>query len=115
METAIDEMEAIVDEVSTILAEEIQLIVDTIAPDGRPYGQQLKSDEEQLIEYRTIRNDVESWKIWISNKAMEITTQLQMSGVGEDKIAAINPLNIAIAFMLDYSVKMEKKLQDRMI
>ena len=113
--TAIDEMEAIVEEVVDKLAEEIEMVVNTLAPDGRPFGQELKSTEEQLIEYRGIRNDVEAWKLWVSNKALQITEQLKMGGVGEDKIMALNPLNIALAYMFEYSSRMEKLLEERML
>lgn len=113
--TAIDEMEAVVEEVVEILSEEIEMIVDTLAPDGRPFGQELKTPDEQLSEYRVIRNDVEGWKLWVSNKALEITEQLKLGGVAEDKIQALNPLNIALAFMFDYSTRMEKLLEERML
>ena len=115
VDTFVDELELVVDEVSTRLAEDIQNIVDTLAPDGRPFGQVLKSTTEQLNEYRLIRNDVDAWKVWISNKALEISTQLKLGGVSEDKVAALNPLNIALAFMIDYSTRMEKLIADRMI
>jgi len=114
-DTFVDELEEVVQEVADILAEEIQEIIDALAPDGRPFGQEKKSIEEQLIEYRGIRNDVEEWKQWISNKAMEITGRLQVDGVEQEKINAINPLNIAIAFMIDYSTRMEQELQERML
>src|SRR5690242_19496867 len=114
-ETFIDEAESIVDEVANILADEIEAVVEALSPDGRAYGTEKKTTEEQLADYRLIRNDVESWKLWISNKALEITSQLQQGGVAEDKINAINPLKIAIAYMNDYSVRMEKLLSERMV
>ena len=114
-ETYIDEMEEIVTEVANRAAEEIQAVIDTLAPDGRPFGQEKKSIEQQLDEYRTIRNDVEAWKVWISNKALEITNPLMMGGVEQEKIDAVNPLAIAIAYMNDYSVRMEKLLAERMV
>lgn len=114
-ETFIDELEAVVEEVAERAAREIQEIVDTLAPDGRPFGQDRKSLEEQLIEYRNIRNDTAAWKLWISNKALEITGKLQVDGIDQEKINALNPLRIAIAFMVDYSTRMEKELQERMI
>lgn len=113
--TFVDELEDMVEEVSSRVAEDIQSIVDTLAPDGRPFGQEIKSEEERLNEYRTIRNDVAAWKVWISNRALKISEELKLSGVSEDKIAALNPLAIAIAFMNDYSAKMEKLIADRML
>lgn len=113
--TFVDELEEVVDEVATRVATDIQSIVDTLAPDGRPFGQELKSTEEQLIDYRGIRNDVEAWKLWISNRALKISQELKLGGVSEDKVAAINPLKLAVAFMIDYSTRMEKLIADRMI
>lgn len=113
--TFVDELEAVVKEVSDKVARDIDNIVSTLAPDGRGYEQELKSTDEKLEEYRVIRNDVESWKVWISNKALEITQQLQLGGVTEDKIAAINPLRIAIVYMNHYSAQMERELEKRMI
>ena len=113
--TFVDEAEAIVEEVATQLAKEIEAVVDALAPDGRAYGMEKKSVDEQLDDYRKIRNDVGSWQVWISNKTMEISQQLQQGGVVQDKIEAINPLKIAIAYANDYSARMEKLLQERML
>ena len=114
-ETFVDEAESIVEEVASRLAAEIEAVVNALAPDGRAYGTEIKSLDEQLDEYRAIRNDVGSWQVWISNKTMEISQQLQMGGVAQDKIEAINPLKIAIAYANDYSAKMEKHLAERML
>jgi len=115
MTTAVSEIELVVKEVAERCANDVQLIVNTLAPDGRPFGQELKSLDEQLDEYRIIRNDVEAWKVWISNKALSISEQLKLGGVSEEKVVAINPLNVALAFMMDYSSRMEKHIQDRML
>lgn len=114
-DTFIDELEEIVDEVADSIATEVQAIVDALAPDGRAFGTELKSTEEQLAEYRIIRNDVEQWKLWVSNKALEITTNLQQGMVAQEKIDQLNPLSIAMAFMRAYSAKMEKLLEERML
>lgn len=113
--TFVDELEAVVQDVSSQIAQEIEDVVNTLAPDGRALNQEVKSMDEKLLEYRTIRNDVEAWKLWISQKAMEITGKLQMSGVGPDKIAAVNPLKIAIAYMQQYSAEMEREIEKRML
>ena len=113
--TFVDEAEAIVEEVASRLAEEIQAVVDALSPDGRAYGTEKKSLNEQLDDYRLIRNDVGGWQVWVTNKALEVTNLLHAGGVAQDKIDAINPLAIALAYANDYSARMEKLLQERML
>lgn len=113
--TFIDEVEEVVDEVAHWGADIVQSIIDAIAPDGRPFGTTKKTPEEQLDEYRLIRNDVNAWMLWLSNKQQAIITQLMSVGIEPEHIAAINPLQIATSFMLDYSIRMERMLNERMV
>jgi hypothetical protein len=113
--TFIDEMEAVTEEIAEWAVDYIKDIVDTLAPDGRPFGTELKSTDEQLDEYRLMRNDVTQWSMWISAKAETITNMLLGSGVGPEQLAVINPLRIAASFALDYSIRMEKLLEERMV
>lgn len=112
--TFIDEIEQICEEVADSLYKQVIAITETLAPDGRGFGQELKSIDEQLDDYRKIRNDTTSWVSWIQNKALEIGNELQVGGVDQETIASINPVAIAVAFAMDYSSRMEKELEKRL-
>lgn len=114
-DTFVSELEEIVDEVAVWGRDYITAIVDKLAPDGRPFGTEKMSLDEQLEEYRKIRNDVEAWKLWIQEKTDIIMNMLTGSGVSPEQMALINPLQIASAFALDYSIRMESHLSERML
>jgi len=113
--TFVDEVENVVDEVSAWGLEVIDHVIKTLAPDGRGYGQTVVNIEEQLVEYRKLRNDPDAWVAWVQAKAIEIQNTLVNSGVGVDTISALDLTDIATAMMLDYSSKMEEELAKRMI
>lgn len=115
MDTFVDEVESVAKDVARSLYDEIVATVESLAPDGRGLFQELKSMDEQLEEYRIIRNDLAAWTLWAQNKATEIAGKLQVGGVGEETIQAIDPIRIAVAYMLDYSSKMEEQLENRMV
>lgn len=115
MSTFIDELESVVDEVSSWAVSEMEQLLKTLAPDGRPFGTQLKSEEEMLAEYRLMRNDPMAWEAWIGNKAIEIANSLAQSRSTPETIEAVNPVNVASTFALNYSAKMEALLEKKMV
>ena len=114
-ETFIDELESIVDEVSTWMAEQVTRVTKALAPDGRPFGSDKVDIEQQLDEYRRIRNSPELWTAWINAKSGEIQNELTTSGVDIEAIGVINPQQLAISYAQVYSQRMEKELNKRMI
>lgn len=115
MSTSVDVMEQLVEDTGKWGADYVKNMIELLAPDGRPFGTEKKSEDEMLEEYRTIRNDVEAWKLWIGNKASIITNMLSGSGVNPEYLTVINPMKIASQFALDYSIKMEALLEERMV
>ena len=114
-DTYITEIEDVVDEVSDWAVNEIKDIVDAIMPDGRPFGTEPKSTEQQLADYRVIRNNPDAWEAWERSKALEIEQALMQSGASQQSIEALNPLNVASIMILDYSSKMESLLNKEML
>ena len=110
--TYIDEIEEVVEEVSIWGAEQITAAIDALAPDGRPFGTTKRTEEEKVAEYLVIRGDVAAWQVWLTTKAEEVINQLMMGGIDPMVIASIDPIDIALAFAIDYSAEMESKLVD---
>lgn len=114
-ETFIDELEEITLEVARWGAKQVTEITEALAPDGRPFGTEKKTTDEQLAEYAAMRNDVMQWQLWIANKASQIANMLAGSGIDPEIIGTLNPVQIASQFCLDYSIRMEKLLEERMV
>ena len=110
-----DELESVVDEVSSWAVSEVEQIIKALAPDGRPFDTQLKSEEELLAEYRVMRNDPMAWEAWIGNKAVEIANSMAQSGSDPQTIEAVNPVAVASTYALNYSAKMEALLVKKMV
>lgn len=113
--TFVDELESIVNEVSTWMAEQVDRVISTLSPDGRPFGMDKLTVDEQLDEYRKIRNSPEAWAMWINNKTTEIQNELTQQGVSIEAIGVINPQQLAISYATVYSQQMEKELAKRML
>ena len=104
----IDLLEEVVEEASDWATEQVQVIVDLLAPDGRPFGMEEKSDEEQLAEYQQLRGQPEAWAQWIQERVDVVVGDLATSGVDPEKIAGIKPYAVVEAYALKYSARMEK-------
>ena len=114
MTTRMEELDQIVDEVVELLYDQIIAGAEALAPDGVGFSQEKKPMEQQLAEYRILRNDVTAWKIWTENKALEIGNEMRVGGASQEAITAINPIILATAAMIKYSSDMEKELSKRM-
>lgn len=113
--TFIDQIETVVDEVSAWGYQVIKDVLEVLRPDGRGYGQEKVDIEDQLANYRLMRNDLNAWTVWINLKSTELQNILVNSGVQPDTIAAIDHVAIASAYALAYSEKMEAELAKRML
>lgn len=103
----IRENEKIAEEVSDWAVDAINAIVETIMPDGIPFGMSEASEPEQVAQYMKFRGSPEAWKGWIADRGLLVVEQLAASGVSEEAIAMINPIAIAEQFAVRYSVDME--------
>lgn len=114
-QTFVDELERVVDEVSSWGIATIRHVVTTLSNDGRGYGQEKIDIEQKLVDYRKIRNDPDQWVFWVQQKSLEIQNTLVNSGVGQDTLSALDLTKIATGMMLFYSATMEKELAKRII
>ena len=111
--TFIDDLEEIVDATAIWASEQIDMVVEVLAPDGRPFGTQPLTNDAKILQYMQLRNNPTAWKSWIGDRALTIVQELSEAGVKPEDIEAIAPLDIAVAFATDYSVSMEKLIEDK--
>ena len=109
--TFIDGMEMIAEEVSEWGKEYVNRIVDSLSPDGRPFGMEQSSERDQLRLYVSqLRGNKDAWLNWVRSKTQFIQTVL--SGLPEDKILSVHPGDIALRFAYVYSHRMEQLLAE---
>lgn len=106
----IADLEQVYKEVAKWCEDAIREIIHVLAPDGRPFGMAAKSEEEQLMEYLSIRGNSEKWLQWIVSNADFITQKLREGGVAEDKILSVHPYDLAVRLAYSWSAEMEEKL-----
>ena len=109
-QTFIDELEEVVEIVSDWAVKVVEDTVGTLSTDGRPLGFQPRTTEEQILEYNKLRCNPASWYQYIDGKAKELIDKLIQSGVPQSEIAAIQPYDIAIAYIVSWSAEMEDEL-----
>lgn len=109
--TFIDGMETIAEEVSAWGTEYVNRIVDSLSPDGRPFGMERSSERDQLRLYVSqLRGNRDAWLNWVRSKTQFIQTVLL--GLPEDKILSVHPGDIALRFAYVYSYRMEQLLAE---
>ena len=104
----IDELESISADVSDWGVEYINVVVKALSPDGRPFGMDELTEEEQVSDYLEIRGNVDTWTQWITDRALNIVQRLTVAGISDEKIFTVKPYDIAEQMALAYSVRMEK-------
>lgn len=113
----IADQEEIVDEVARWAVAYVNQVVDALAPDGRPFGLEPKSEEQQLLDYiNNYRGNPDAWANRIRTTATQIQQMLLQKGVTPDKIPSVHPFDIAEDMAMDYSIRMENllaKTQDK--
>ena len=113
----IADQEEIVDEVAKWGVAYVNQVVDAISPDGRPFGMEPKTEEQQLLDYiNNYRGNPDAWANRIRTTATQIQQMLLQKGVTPDKIPSVHPFDIAEDMAMDYSIRMENllaKTQDK--
>ena len=109
--TYVDDLERCVVEVSDWALEQIDLVVSTLSADGRPFGMEERSMEEQAGEYMTLEGNPGAWAQWITDKAQTIITRLEGVGIDPLDIQAIQPFKLATMMAMDLSKRMEDYLR----
>ena len=108
--TYVDDLEKVVEEVSDWALEQVDLVLDALSPDGRPFGMEELSMEQQAADYMNIVGQPEAWAQWITDKAQVIITRLEGVAVDPLDIQTIQPFKIATMMAMDYSARMEAYL-----
>jgi len=107
----VDDMERAVEEVSDWALEQVELVLATLAPDGRPFGMEELPLEAQAADYMSLVGDPSAWATWITDRAQVIITKLEGLSIDPMDIQAIRPFEIATLMAMDYSSRMEAYLR----
>ena len=111
----LNQIETIADEVGTWAASQIQMILDTLMPDGVPYGGRKLTEREQVVFYmKNLRGNPQAWSQYLNSRVKDISDNLEQLyskfQVDPASIAEIHPWDIVIRRAVAYSAKMEKLL-----
>ena len=112
-DTFVDDLERIVGLVSDWAVDTVNMVVEELSPDGRPFGMRQLTDHERLTEHVELRGNPEAWENWINERVLQIIQTLEGSGIAPDRIAAIQPYDIMAAHAIDYSREMEQLISKR--
>jgi len=113
-QTFVDWTEEMIDSVVQSLADDVDMLMDTLAPDGRPYGQEPMGEREKLQKYEAeYRGNPDAWSNLIRTQVAALNERLQSRGLPQDKILSGHLYNAVIAQAVKYSAGMERKIQKR--
>lgn len=106
--------EEVIESVVAGVAADIDWLIDSFMPDGRPFGMEKLSEREQVRMYMEsgLRNDREAAANWIRTKVQELQDSLAQFGVPPELILTVHPWDIVVRNAYAWSFKMEKLLQE---
>lgn len=109
--TYVDEIEAVVEDAAQWSHDQIKMILDVLAPDGRAFGDQKLSIKQQLFLYIT-KYRGRPWDDWIDERVQRIMQALGEAGVSEQAALAAHPEDVAQRQAILYSSRMEDLLKE---
>ena len=118
VESLPDIVEEVLDDVVAQAMSDMDWLLDVLMPDGRPFGMEIKTEEDQLQEYLAegYHDNVDACANWIRMRVVALNQMLMEFGVAPELVASIHPYDIVEAAALVWSSKMEalykKKAQE---
>lgn len=100
-------MEYVVDLVSDWGADIVSDLISKLSTNGRPFGQEVRTPEEQLIEYLPIRWDPNKLFQYMSEHLDNLMQELNQSGAQPEAIAAIHPADLILSMTVKWISDME--------
>lgn len=107
--TLIDFLEAGVEDIAQSISDTIDLCVDAIAPDGRMFGTEKQTPDEEIANYiENFRGNPDAYL----NGMRQLVVKIQ-GAVPPDKAQSVHPYDIAEAVFTEYSARLEEMIQKR--
>lgn len=107
------ELEEVVKIVSDRLS---KLVTDAIIAltggDGVPFDWEELDKREEIENYKLLKGSPDAFNNYIEQKAQGFIQKLKDLGLDDEQIHSIRPYEIVLVAVLNWSVKMEKKLED---
>ena len=107
--------EGLLDDVVEDVADDVEWLLNTFMPDGRPFGMKKLSEKEQLEKYLAdgLHDNPEAAANWIRDKIEQLVQMMQLFGVTDDKIISVHPYDIVETAAFVWSYHMENLLRER--
>lgn len=107
--------ESVVEDVVESVAQDVEWLLDSFMPDGRPFGMEKLSEEEQIQKYLAdgLHDNPEAAANWIRQKVNDLIQMMTIFGVTQDKIASVHPYDIVETAALIWSAHMERLIKER--
>lgn len=110
--TFVDMLEEAVEEISDWGVKYVEEILDVLSPDGRAFGMEKLSEEDQLKLYaQELEGNEQAWADWINTRVEKIQELLAKSGLDENAILSVHPYDIVQRAAIVYSDKMRRRLK----
>lgn len=111
----IDFMEESIDELAEWMADQVEMVTDAIAPDGRPFGMEHLSEEEQIEKYLAegLHDNTEACLNWIRTRVQGAQQRLLERGVPQEAIASYHLYDLYQKAALAMSAKYERLIRER--
>lgn len=112
--TFIDDLDDVVEIVSSWAADLITEVIDALSPDGRAFGQVKLTPNEEMDLYHQYRGSPDAWLRYIDALVNDITSKLSAAGMSAPDIASIHPYDIALKMAYKWSAEMEGRMSEGM-
>lgn len=108
-------VDQVMDDVVQSSADDIEYLIDVFMPDGKPFGMEKQSEEDQLNRYLAegLHDDPEAAKNWIRKRVGELVQLMRTFGVPGEQMKAVHPYDIVQTAAIVWSNHMESLLRER--
>ena len=106
--------ESVLDDAVESVRQDIEYILDAFMPDGRPFGTEKLSEEDQLAKYvgDGLHDNPDAAMNWIREHVLKLVDMMKAFGIDDQQIMSVHPYDIVETAGLIWSGHMENLLRE---
>ena len=109
------EAEGLIADTVESVAQNIEFLLEILMHDGRPFGMEIATEEEQIQQYleEGLHDNVDACLNWIRTRVLQLVQLMTAFGLTPEEQAFARPYDIVESSALHWSAKMERLIAKR--
>lgn len=109
------EAEALITDTAETVARDVEFLLEILMPDGRPFGMEVATEEEQIQQYldEGLHDNEDACLNWIRTRVLQLVQLMTAFGLTPEEQAFVRPYDIVESAAIHWSAKMERLIAKR--